>query len=150
MVTCTISGACHHEVTLAWVNSFNNTYNKHKVRNIDRLKHSLGVITSNANIIPCGSLLILIFFKICQMGQICPVRGTYNHVSIFISQQQMHGDRCWHVQSAVHVTTNLIWLELTHSTKFLSSHRFRHGSLEVITSNANTIFCGSLLILSFF
>ena len=41
---------------------------------------SLGVKTSNASPISCGSLLMLLFFpKICQMV-ICPVRGTCNHV----------------------------------------------------------------------
>ena len=46
--------------------------------------HFLGVLTSNASIISYGSLVILWFFlKISQMV-ICPVRGTYNRVTIFL------------------------------------------------------------------
>ena len=53
------------------------------------LRHSsLWVITSNASTISCGSLLILSpFFKICRMV-VCSVRGTYNHVSTFLSSQE--------------------------------------------------------------
>ena len=63
--------------------------------------------------------------------------------------------RWWHVQSAVHVTTRLIWpAELTRSTTFVSKisglTRVRHDSIGVKTSNASRILCGSLLILSFF
>ena len=52
-----------------------------KIRWWNRVRHdSLGVKTSNASPIFCGSLLILLFFlKKCQMV-ICPVTGTYNHV----------------------------------------------------------------------
>ena len=56
----------------------------------------------------------------------------------------------WQVQSAVHVTTKSIWLELPHLTIFLSKHRLRYGSRAVIESNMSTISCGLLLILSFF
>ena len=59
----------------------------------------------------------------------------------------------WHVQSVVHVTTRLIWPDLTRSTTFVSNirwmNRVRHGSLGVWTSTARAISCGSLLILSF-
>ena len=44
--------------------------------------------------------------------------------------------------------------KLTRSTTFVSNtgwmNRVRHGSLGVKTSNVNPIFCGSILILSFF
>ena len=52
-----------------------------KLRGLNRIRHdSLGVKTSNASPIFCGSLPILLFFlKICQMV-ICSVTGTYNHV----------------------------------------------------------------------
>ena len=49
-------------------------------------------------------------------------------------------------QSAVHVTTRLIWPELICSTTFVSKirglDRIRRDSLGVKTSNANPIFCG--------
>ena len=56
--------------------------------------------------------------------------------------------------NSVHVTTRIIWPELTRSTTFVSKirwlNRLRHDSLGVKISNANPIFCGSLLILLFF
>ena len=54
------------------------------------------------------------------------------------------------VQSAVHVTKRLIWLELTHSTIFFRQRRLWHRSLEVTTWYANWVFSGSLPILRFF
>ena len=61
---------------------------------------------------------------------------------------------CQMVQSAVHVTTRLIWPELTCSTTFVSKIRWliriRRDSLGVKTSNASPIFYGSLLTLLFF
>ena len=54
-----------------------------------QLRHcSLGVKSLNASTISRGSLLKLLFFlKICQM-LICPVRGTYNHVWIFLCSRK--------------------------------------------------------------
>ena len=37
MVTCAISGTCHHKVNLARVNSFNNIYFINKLRNINSI-----------------------------------------------------------------------------------------------------------------
>ena len=46
---------------------------------------------SHARTVSCGSLLILLLFlKICQMV-ICPVRATYNHVSIFLCSRTRKG-----------------------------------------------------------
>ena len=95
-----------------------------------------------------------IFAKICRMV-ICSVRGTYNHVVVFFAQERkttftlanvptfsiakspiclnFHISlkkytflvRWWHVQSAVHVTTGLIWsAELTRSSKLLPNRKF--------------------------
>ena len=60
MVTCTISGTCHHETNLIWVNSFNNICLKKKVAKSNH-NDSLGVKTSNVSPIFCGLLLILLF-----------------------------------------------------------------------------------------
>ena len=56
----------------------------------------------------------------------------------------------WQLKSAAHVTTRLIFLELTHSKIFLSKHRLWDGSLVVIAWNVHWMFCGSLLLLWFF
>ena len=56
----------------------------------------------------------------------------------------------WQLKSAAHVTTRLIFLELTHTKIFLSKHRLWDGSLVVIAWNVNWMFCGSLLLLWFF
>ena len=81
VVTCTISGTCHHETDsgrVNWLNKF--------VSNIgwmNRVRHgSSGVQTSTARTMSCGSLLILLFFLMSDV--ICPVGGTYNHVHIFL------------------------------------------------------------------
>ena len=78
MVTCKISGKCHR---LIWPELTPSTTFVSKIRRLNRISHdSLGVKRSNASAIFYGSLLILLFFfKICQMV-ICPVTGTYNHV----------------------------------------------------------------------
>ena len=78
MVTCSISGTCHHETNLAWLT--HSTIFVSKITSINRVRRdSLEVKTPNASIIFCGSFLILLFFvKITQMVM-CPVRGTYNH-----------------------------------------------------------------------
>ena len=48
---------------------------------LNRVRHgSLGVKTSNASPMSCGSLLILLFFPEISQMVICPVRGTCNHV----------------------------------------------------------------------
>ena len=62
MVTIsTIIGKCHHEVNLAESNSLNHTFLNINFRN--RFRHnSLGVETSNATTIPCGSILVLLYF----------------------------------------------------------------------------------------
>ena len=62
MVTCSISGTCHHEKTsLAGVNSFNHLCFKNKFDKSSR-HDSLAVKTPIENTIFCGSLLILSFF----------------------------------------------------------------------------------------
>ena len=80
MVTCTISGI-YVTTRLIWPELTRSTTFVSKIRGLKRIRHdSLGVKTSNASPVFCGSLLILSFFvKICQMV-ICPVTGTYNHV----------------------------------------------------------------------
>ena len=79
MVKCTISGICHHEVVLARVNSFNKisfiTWSQtlqFRGYNIECKQHRLWFAPHS-----------FIFFKICQIV-ICPVRRTYNHVSIYL------------------------------------------------------------------
>ena len=52
MVTCIISGSCHHENNLAWVNSFNNICLKNKVPKSNQTRY-LGVKRSNASPIFC-------------------------------------------------------------------------------------------------
>ena len=58
------------------------------------------------------------------------------------------------VQSAVHVTTRLIWPELTRSTTFVSKirwlNRIRHDSVAVKTSNASRIFYMGRFIFIYF
>ena len=115
---------------------------------------------------------------------ICPVRVTYNNVSIslcsrtkkafklpsratfaiskfpylfriaqFTRKFQFLSQICQMMTSTIsgiHVTRRLIWLELTHSTIFLSSNRLWHGSLMVIKWDVNPILCGSLLMFWFF
>ena len=44
----------------------------------------------------------------------------------------------------------LNYSSITHSRKFLSSHRFRHRSLDVITSNASTCTSSSSLLIFWF
>ena len=82
MVTCTISGTCHHEANLARVNSFNNTFSD--IKRVNQLAHNSLIVESWTTSTICfGSLPLLSFlFKIYQMV-ICPVRRTYNHVQIF-------------------------------------------------------------------
>ena len=77
--------ACEHRIlwlarlTLIFSQNKSDGYMSTQLR-----QGSLGVITSNASSISCRSLLILWFsLKISQMV-ICPVRGTYNHVTIFL------------------------------------------------------------------
>ena len=87
MVTFTIIGTCHHEVNLARVNSFNNTFSNIKWRN--QLAHnSLMVKSWNTSTFCFCSLPILSFnfLKIYQMV-ICPVRRTYNHGQIFFASE---------------------------------------------------------------
>ena len=124
----------------------------------------------------------LIFLKICQMV-ICPVRRTYNHVSIFLFSNTKKAlnyqveqylrllsspicleflssprdfnffrefVRWWQVQSAVHVTPRLIWLQSTHSAIFFPCHRLRHDSLEVIAWIPSSISFGSVLLVWYF
>ena len=62
---------------------------------------------------------------------ICPVRVTYNHVSIFVCSRAKKP-------------------RVSSLKLFRSQHRLTHGSLVVITSNASPISCGSPLILWFF
>ena len=73
--------AVHVTTRLTWSELTRLTTLVSKIMLLNRVRHGrLGVKTSNASPIPCGSLLILLFFpKICQMV-ICPVRGTCNHV----------------------------------------------------------------------
>ena len=90
-----------------------------------------------------GMAKCLYLFQICQLSQ-----KFYFFAGISRWWQS------WHVESAVHVTTRLIWPELTRSTTFVWKiwwpNRIRHDSLGVKTSNASPIFYGSLLILFFF
>ena len=74
--------AVHVTTRLTWSELTRLTTFVSKITLLNRVRHgSLGVKTSNASPISCGSLLILLFFpKICQMV-ICPVRDTYNHTT---------------------------------------------------------------------
>ena len=117
----------------------------------------LEVITSN-------------FFQNMSDGYICPVRETDNHVSIYISllnnekellnyQVDQHlpllnSHICLEFLSSPrnfnYILSWICWLELTHSRKFLSSDRCRHGCLGVITLNASATSYGSLVCFCFF
>ena len=116
---------------------------------------------------------------------ICPVRVTYNDVMVIfapdrktafklanratfaIAKSLIYFEfyislkkftflvRWWHVQSAVHVTTRLVWsAELTHPTKILANkkqqHQLGNSSLAGKSPITSSLCFGSLLKLSFF
>ena len=115
---------------------------------------SLGAKTSNTSTVCLDSLLKVSFFPKHVGWLLCPVRVTYNHVVVFFAQERKTAFelaniatlaiakslisfkfhillkkytfvlKWWHVQSAVHVTTRLIWsAELATSTKILSNKK---------------------------
>ena len=174
MVANTISGTCHHEAYLARVNSFSNFLS---VKSTQTLQCKGYRMDSELRIFWFGPPS-LIFFKICQMV-ICPVRRTYNHVSIFLfssTEKALNYQveqylrllnshicleflssprnfnffreyvRWWQIQSAVHVTTRLIFLEPTHSAIFFPRHRLRHDRLGVTGWILSSISFGSVLL----
>ena len=116
MVTCTISGTCHY-TRLIWPELTRWTTFVWKIRWPNRIRRdSLGVKTSNASPIFCGSLLILLFFlKICQMV-ICPVTGTYNHDRYFFAQE-------WKKPLNLPVERHFEWLNAYICFKLTSSLR---------------------------
>ena len=118
----------------------------------------------------------LIFLKICQMV-ICPVRRTYNHLSIFLFSSTkkainyqveqylrlLNSPICLEflssprdfnffrqVQSAVHVTTRLIWLQSTQSGIYFPRNSLRHDSLGVVAWIPSSNSFGSVLRVWYF
>ena len=79
MVTRTISGTCHHEVNLARVNSFTNIFLLASTLTQLFSGYNMEFELNISRFVPDT----LIFSKIGRMV-ICPVRMTYNHVSIFL------------------------------------------------------------------
>ena len=82
VVRCTVCGTCHHEGSLARVNSFNNLC----YISLTHRHGSLGVRASNVMTISYNSILFLL--KIGQMVM-CPVRETYNHVSFLKNEKSL-------------------------------------------------------------
>ena len=80
IVSQSLQSVVHGTTRLIWPELTHSTI----FHSEDQLRHgSLGIIRSNVSTISDGSLVIPWFFlKISQMV-ICPVRGTYNHVTIF-------------------------------------------------------------------
>ena len=154
MVTSTISGTFHHEHNLARVYSFKNisfitsTQTRWFMGYNREGEHHILYFASHA--------YLPFFFKICRLV-ICPVRGTYNHVSIFL---------CSRTKTAFELTSRATFAiakfsylfrisQLTRKFQFLSRicQMLRNGdknisfirstqalySIWVITLNASTI-----------
>ena len=97
VVTCTISGTCHHETDLAWVSSFNNICFNHKVGDSSQTRQFRGFNLHCENRILLFAPHTFTFpLKICQMV-ICHARGTYINVRmvfLFSTTKKQHLNTC--------------------------------------------------------
>ena len=100
MVICPVRETYNLEANLTSVNSFNNICFKFKMDKRTQTRQFWGNIVNASTLSCCSLLILLLFLEICRII-IRPIRGTYNHVQIFLSSrmkktlQNYHSSKIW-------------------------------------------------------